>query len=56
MTDEQYETLGKSIVHFLGLKPNKITGRYDTEWGDKTLVGIGRCVERCVNDVASVVI
>ena len=53
LTDEQYTELGQSVVDFLGLKQNKETGRYDTKWGDKTALGIGRCVERCVENATA---
>jgi hypothetical protein len=51
MNEEQYESLGLSLVNFLALKPNKETGRYDTEWGNKTLTGLGRCMERLMKSI-----
>lgn len=40
---------GKLLAQVLGLKLNK-RGRYDTEGGDKTDLGLFRIVERIVKD------
>jgi len=43
---------GERIAELLRLKPLKGYDpvRYDTAWGNKTLIGLYRCVERIVND------
>jgi hypothetical protein len=51
--DIEAAIIGLRIVNMLNLK--KITvkdkeDRYYTDWGDKTLTGLGRCVERIVRE------
>lgn len=48
--EEQLEELGQKIVDMLALEPNE-KGRYDTEHGDKTLMGLGKMVTRFVSEM-----
>ena len=48
MTDEQAKKVGEELANFLNLHPGE-DGWYHTEWGTKTLEGLGRCIERIVN-------
>lgn len=47
LTDTQAEKLGKELVNMLNLKKNK-QDRYNTSWGDKTLIGLGHTIHRIV--------
>ena len=47
LTDTQAEQLGKELVNMLNLKKNK-QDRYNTVWGDKTLIGLGHTIHRIV--------
>lgn len=49
-TEEQYQQLGLQLVHLLGLKVKK-SGSVDTTWGIKSMVGLGRTVERLITDL-----
>jgi len=40
---EKMENLGMEIVKLFDLKPDK-SKRYNTTWGTKTLLGLGRAV------------
>lgn len=48
MEDSEYAKIGKNIVDLLNLKIKK-NGRIDTNWGDKTFIGIGKCIEQILN-------
>jgi len=50
MTDEEAINVGNVIIQLFGLKVDKKTARVNTTWGDKTILGIGRCVERIVDE------
>jgi len=51
LTITQEEERGKLIARVLGLKPSKIEqGRYMTEWGTKTAIGLYRTVKRLVEE------
>jgi hypothetical protein len=52
LDDTLAEQLGKSVVDMLLLEPKK-NGRYVTAWGDKTLMGVGKCVARLAKEVAN---
>jgi hypothetical protein len=41
---------GEMIANLLGLKKSKSNGRYDTNEGDKTALGLFRTIERIIND------
>lgn len=41
--------VGKQIAELFNLKADK-DGRYNTSFGTKTAVGLGRCVERVMHD------
>ena len=45
ITDFEAMQVGKAIAELCGLKEGK-DGRYKTSFGDKTVIGLGRCVER----------
>lgn len=49
LTEAEEIKRGELLAQVLGLKLNK-RGRYDTEWGDKTDLGLFRIVERIVKD------
>lgn len=51
-TEEQKTKLGKEVINFLNLKPIKGTNpkKYPTEWGEKTALGLGSCINRIVNE------
>ena len=45
------EIIGKNIAELLNLKL-KSNGRYNTEWGDKTAIGLYYCIQRIIdNDI-----
>lgn len=44
---------GTLIVDMLSLTKNK-EGKYNTSWGAKTLEGIGRCIQRIVEESKTV--
>ncbi len=48
MTDHQAMDIGQAIIELLGLtvKPN---GRVDTQWGDKTPLGLYLTLRRFMN-------
>ena len=47
LSDEQTgEIIGKQIAHILGIKRNRVTGRYPTWWGDKTAYGLRETIRR----------
>lgn len=62
MNDPQAKLLGQRLIEFLNLKPLPQTTkekaaadtRYATDWGSKTVEGLGRCVERMVKEVTIV--
>lgn len=41
--------IGQRVVDMFGLKKNDIN-RYKSDWGEKTIEGLGRCVERIVRE------
>ena len=45
-TDAELDVAGQKIADFLGLKKNRETGMYNTNWGTKTNKGLALCVER----------
>ena len=49
MTEKQ---IGLGIIQLLGLK-RKANGRVDTEWGDKTPIGLVRTLKRVIEDKRS---
>ena len=49
MTEEQARKLGEQLIEVLQLKLKK-NGRVDTDWGDKTPVGLGHVVHRMVEE------
>jgi hypothetical protein len=51
LTDEQAAKLGQRVIDVLELKPlrRKLDEpRYDTAWGNKTAIGMGRTIARLV--------
>lgn len=40
---------GQRLAELLGLKADK-NDRYKTSYGDKTAIGLARCVERVLNE------
>lgn len=52
---EIYENLGAELRAVLGLKVKRSNGRIDTQWGDKSLEGIGRTVARIVHEHISII-
>lgn len=49
------EKIGQEIVDLFELKPTQplkgdLESKYITAWGSKTVVGIGRCVSRIVEE------
>ena len=48
-SEDEARKVGERFVDMLGLTKNK-AGRYTTTWGDKTLEGLGRCVQRIVEE------
>ena len=49
LNGDNAENLGKAIINLFSLRQNEDC-RYDTSWGDKTKLGIGRTVLRLVNE------
>ena len=47
---KEMEKLGLKIVELFSLKPDK-TKRYNTAWGTKTLLGLGRTIFRITNEI-----
>jgi len=47
ITVQETRKIGKEVIYLLHLKKNK-DGRYDTAWGDKTVLGLGATIERIV--------
>ena len=41
--------VGQKIAELLGLKVNKL-GRMNTSWGTKTILGLGACIVRIVEE------
>ena len=58
MNDPQAKLLGQRLIEFLNLKPLPQTAkektasdtRYATDWGSKTVEGLGRSIERMVKE------
>lgn len=50
MTDAQLNTIGTELAEFFQLKLIKKTNRYNTHWGEKTAIGVARCVLRIVEE------
>lgn len=50
LTESQEQERGELLAEVLQLKKNRLTGRYDTTWGDKTALGLFRTVQRIVED------
>lgn len=46
LTDQEYEKIGQEIVKLFSLPKKRSNGRYNTSWGDKTLLGLGMTIER----------
>ena len=44
-----HEQLGNKLIEVLNLKVKK-NGRVDTQWGDKTPIGLGATVARIVKE------
>lgn len=54
LTEKQAESLGRSIVDTFGLRKAKgYTDRYQTEWGTKTVLGVGLTVLRLVDEAVN---
>lgn len=49
LTEKQYEMLGNRIISFLYLAKNE-NKRIDTTWGDKTPIGLGKCIHRMLKE------
>lgn len=49
-TDAEFDAAGQQIADLLGLKKNRETGRYDTDWGTKTNKGLVLCVKRILEE------
>jgi hypothetical protein len=47
LSEQQARKVGEQIIEMLCLTKNK-DGRYNTSWGSKTVVGLGRCAQRIV--------
>ena len=56
MTEEQLNTIGTELAKFFQLKPIKKTDRYETHWGDKTAIGVARCVLRIVEEGSAITV
>ena len=48
-TEELNVMVGQKIAELLGLKVNKL-GRMNTSWGTKTILGLGACIVRIVEE------
>lgn len=49
LSEQQARLVGGHIVELLVLTKNK-DGKYNTTWGHKTLEGLGRCVQRMIEE------
>ena len=49
LNEQQAKEIGERVAELFFLKPNK-KGEYETSWGSKTLVGLGRVIERIVRE------
>lgn len=49
MTDDQLKLLGELVAELLDIMPNK-KGRYETNWGDKTPLGLGASILRLTEE------
>lgn len=45
-TEEEYSVIGTEIAELLNLPKDKDSGRYITEWGNKSSIGLARVIER----------
>ena len=54
-TDAELDVAGQKIADFLGLKKNRETGMYNTNWGTKTNKGLALCVERILEESLSLI-
>lgn len=52
-TEEKIEELGTEIAKLVNLKLDKKTKMYDTQWGTKSAVGLGRCILRLIEEAES---
>jgi hypothetical protein len=50
MNEEQLTKLGEEVVKLFKLKMDKETKQYPTGWGTKTTIGLGRVIERLVEE------
>lgn len=50
LTDYKALELGNRLVELFELKQDKKTGYYKTAYGNKTAIGVARCVERIMKD------
>jgi hypothetical protein len=48
MTDDHATELGNAVANLVGIKLR--SGRYNTDWGTKTPLGLGRVIERLYLD------
>lgn len=53
LPDTYYTDIGLTVIDALNLRPN-LTGKYNTGWGTKTVLGLGRIVARIVEDAKAV--
>jgi hypothetical protein len=53
-TEELNVMVGQKIAELLGLKVNKL-GRMNTSWGTKTILGLGACIVRIVEESKSTI-
>ena len=52
MTEDEETKRGELLAEVLQLKKKRSNGRYDTEWGDKTALGLFRTIALIVLDGA----
>jgi hypothetical protein len=50
MNDNAAAKAGQALVDLLNLKKDTVTNRYKTQWGEKTVVGLGRVIARIVRE------
>lgn len=50
LTKEDLENIGQTVVDLLNLPKKRSNGRYNTSWGDKTLMGLGATIVRVVEE------
>jgi hypothetical protein len=48
LTEDHAIELGNAVANLVGLKLR--SGRYNTDWGTKTPLGLGRVIERMYQD------